>query len=123
MSSTRFRGPFRSTVSACFAVDDSTDCWLIREPRRQTRLAHSRDHRNGTWCYSPLKVSEDGIIDCWGGLDIELFRAKLRAVWLQANAPRGAPFSVFHLGLAEVKDFEPARTQPLPVSRRGGLAR
>ena len=47
-------------------------------------------------CYS------DGVIDAWGGLDLDLFDEKLRSGWVWSEAPDGSSLSIHNLGGVKV---------------------
>lgn len=63
--------------------------------------------RNMQHHYTSLVVFEDGVVDCWEGLDLQLFKQKLSTGWVATSAPVGARLSVFGLGAAGVDAFEP----------------
>jgi hypothetical protein len=62
--------------------------------------------RNVQYHYSPLTVYADGLIDCWGCVDLNLFRQKVKQGWVATQAPKGAAISIFNLGMAEVASAE-----------------
>ena len=62
---------------------------------------------NGTYFYTQLVVFEDGVVDCWDGLDLPLFRKKLGTGWIAADVPRGGSISVHGLGYATIDGTEP----------------
>jgi len=51
--------------------------------------------RNGGYYFTHLSVYEDGLIDCWGATDLELFREKLETQWVVTSVPDGKAIS-FH---------------------------
>lgn len=61
---------------------------------------------NGGHHYTPLKVFSDGVVDCWEGLDLPLFREKLTTGWISMDAPPGSRFSTHALGSGTVEAFE-----------------
>ncbi len=57
---------------------------------------------NSSHFFVNLQVYEDGLVDCWELLDLQLFREKLASGWVTPGVPDGANLSVHGLG-----DFEP----------------
>lgn len=53
--------------------------------------------KNGTYFLSDLKVYADGMIDCWGLVDLATFRKKVASGWVATSFPQGARASAFHL--------------------------
>jgi len=59
---------------------------------------------NGSHFLSEVKVYADGAVDCWGFVDLDLFRRKLAQGWVVTQAPAGATLSMHNLGQAEVME-------------------
>lgn len=59
---------------------------------------------NGSYHLSKIEVYEDGAIDCWGFLDLDLFRKKAKSGWVATKPTPGERVSIFNLGSAEVVD-------------------
>jgi len=57
---------------------------------------------NMQYFYAPLAVYGDGLIDCWGLVDLEIFRRKLKGGWVVTGAPVGTQVSFHNLGWASV---------------------
>lgn len=93
-------------------VNESAGAWAVVSKHRAGRHGWSMPIliRNGQHHYTNLVAFEDGVVDCWEGLDLPLFRDKLRTGWLATTAPVGARFSVFNLGGATVEAFEPTQS-------------
>jgi hypothetical protein len=98
--------------SQMISVNEASGAWPV--------VSRKRDRRRG-WClpilihnmqfhYTTLFAFEDGVVDCWEGLDLPLFRKKLRNGWIATEAPRGATLSVFGLGMGCVEQFEPLQS-------------
>lgn len=60
---------------------------------------------NMQYHYAQLQVFGDGLIDCWGAVDLEIFQRKLMKGWIVTNAPVGATVSFHNLGWSTVKTF------------------
>ena len=45
---------------------------------------------NMQYFYAPVAVYRDGLIDCWGSLDLPLFRRKLKLGWVVTEVPVAA---------------------------------
>jgi hypothetical protein len=91
-------------------VNESAGAWQIVSHRRSGKRGWSLPTliHNVSFHYTRLDVFEDGVIDCWEGLDLPLFRKKLATRWVATAAPPGADFSVFNLGRATVEALEPS---------------
>jgi hypothetical protein len=57
---------------------------------------------NVQYHYTGVSVYSDGLIDCWGCVDIGIFRQKIKQGWVVAQAPMGALVSIHNLGWATV---------------------
>lgn len=53
---------------------------------------------NGSYFFINLPVYQDGLVDCWEMVDLELFQKKLDAGWVVASIPDGESISVHGLG-------------------------
>lgn len=58
---------------------------------------------NMQYHYAPLAVYEDGLIDCWGLVDLDIFLRKLKKGWVVTAAPVGAQVSFHNLGWAIIR--------------------
>ena len=58
---------------------------------------------NMQYFYAPLAVYSDGLIDCWGSVDLEIFQRKLKDGWVVTEAPVGGQVSFHNLGWAIVR--------------------
>lgn len=56
-------------------------------------------------------VYKDGMIDCWGLMDLPSFEAKLSSGWVKTSIPDGSELSAFPLGAMKVEKFFARRTQ------------
>lgn len=61
---------------------------------------------NVQYHYIDISVYSDGLIHCWGCVDVGVFRQKIREGWVVAQVPTGAPVSIHNLGWAIVGDFD-----------------
>lgn len=55
-------------------------------------------NNGGSHFFINLEVFEDGLIDCWEMVDLELFKKKIESGWVSPNIPNGKQLSVHHLG-------------------------
>jgi hypothetical protein len=63
---------------------------------------------NGDYYFSEIKVFADGKVDCWGLVDFETFKQKVRSGWVVTKLPEGARTSLSGIALFianEVKSF------------------
>ena len=58
---------------------------------------------NWRYFYAPLAVYGDGLIDCWGSVDFDIFLRKLKNGWVVTEAPVGAQVSFDNLGWASIR--------------------
>lgn len=84
--------------------DMSFDSWpIIRTEPGGTKLGVSLAIFIDNWqChYASVDVYEDGAIDCWGFLDLDLFRQKMKTSWAVASPRVDQNLSFFNLGYSE----------------------
>ncbi|HEY7341746.1 MAG TPA: NADAR family protein [Ktedonobacterales bacterium] len=53
--------------------------------------------KNGMYFLSDLKIYADGMIDCWGLVDLATFREKVASGWIATTFSQGARASIHHL--------------------------
>ncbi len=70
-------------------------------PRTHGRAIPSFIH-NGSYFLVTIDVFADGAIDCWGFVDLSLFRGKLAEGWVVPQAAIGDTLSIHNLGQARV---------------------
>jgi hypothetical protein len=58
-----------------------------------------------------MVVYKDGMIDCWGLMDLPSFEEKIRSGWLRTSIPDGSELSAFPLGGMKVEKFYARRTE------------
>lgn len=58
---------------------------------------------NLNFYFTKLQVYEDGLIDAWEMVDLDLFYKKLKSGWVKTAIPDGENISIHHLGSWEVK--------------------
>lgn len=83
--------------------------WPILHTRRAERhfgFAIPCFINNGHQHLATFDVYANGAIEAWDGVDLALFRRKLRNRWVVPDAPVGAGLSVFNLGGARVEKAE-----------------
>ncbi len=61
---------------------------------------------NGKYYLSEIEVHADGAINCWGVVDLPLFRDKLAEGWVVPRAEIGGTISIHNLGQARVAAAE-----------------
>lgn len=57
---------------------------------------------NMSYFYTKLQVYEDGLVDAWELLDLDLFQRKLQSGKVKVTIPDGEDISIHHLGAWEV---------------------
>lgn len=56
--------------------------------------------KNGDYYFvTEIKVYKDGMIDCWGMVDFEGFKEKVKKGWVRTNLPEGTRVSMMVSGL------------------------
>ncbi|MCR9250957.1 MAG: hypothetical protein NXI20_11050 [bacterium] len=63
-------------------------------------------NNGGNYFFVNLEVFEDGLIDCWETVDLELFRGKVDSGWVTPIIPNEKNLSIHHLGSWLVKNGE-----------------
>ncbi|MGA2650160.1 MAG: hypothetical protein ABSF28_06545 [Terracidiphilus sp.] len=58
---------------------------------------------NMQYHYAPLAVYGDGLVDCWGSVDLDIFLRKLKTGWVVTEAPPGSMVCFHNLGSAIVR--------------------
>src|SRR5262245_37924715 len=61
---------------------------------------------NGSYFLSKIDVYADGAINCWGFVDLPLFRAKLAQGWVVPRARVRSTLSIHNLGQARIAAAE-----------------
>ena len=59
---------------------------------------------NGQCHLTTVDVYEDGAINCWGFVDRELFKNKVRARWVVSRPKAGQHLSVHNFGFTGISD-------------------
>ncbi|UWQ00724.1 hypothetical protein K3X44_09290 [Aliiroseovarius crassostreae] len=72
---------------------------------------------NGSYFLADIGVYEDGIVDCWGGVDLKLFKKKVSSGWVKTSIPDGAVLSAHHLAHMTVANAQWSMT-PRTLSKR-----
>jgi len=62
------------------------------------RYVYSVINNGGSYFLIDLPIYEDGIVDCWGAVDLPRLKEKLQTGWLTPQIPSGEKVSLFHLG-------------------------
>lgn len=60
-------------------------------------------NNGGHYFFTNLEVFEDGLIDCWEMVDLDIFRNKLDYGWVATRIPEGQKLSIHNLGSWTVK--------------------
>ena len=55
-------------------------------------------NNGGSYFFINLQVFEDGLVDCWEMVDLDMFRTKLNSGWVSTIIPNGKRLSIHHLG-------------------------
>src|SRR5690349_4192849 len=102
--------PSRPPVSAAVALDRSAGVdGRERIVRRAAdalipgTLLEAFIH-NGDYHLTPIKVYQDGMIDCWELVDFETFRQKVAQGWVVTRVPAGARVRIHDLAAFTVSD-------------------
>jgi len=53
---------------------------------------------NGPYHLTHISIYQDGMIDCWGMVDFEKFKQKVRSGWVVTQPPEGSDIDVSFLG-------------------------
>ncbi|GAA3521406.1 hypothetical protein GCM10022393_39730 [Aquimarina addita] len=72
----------------------------------QGRFVPGVINNGGSYFFINLQVFEDGLIDCWEMVDLELFKGKLNSGWVSPTIPNGKKLSIHHLGNWTIKSGE-----------------
>lgn len=72
---------------------------------------------NLSYHLSPISVYADGSVDCWGYVDLSIFRQKLAQRWVVPRAEAGGTLSIHNLGQVQVLAGEWEHT-PADTERR-----
>jgi hypothetical protein len=72
---------------------------------------------NGSYHLTEIDTYADGAVDCWGFVDLQLFRQKVASGWVATRPPREATISIFNLGQFKVTAAEPVLT-PKQLTRQ-----
>lgn len=57
---------------------------------------------NGNYFLTEISVYEDGLVDCWGMVDLKLFKKHVKSGWVKPAIPDGAELNIHHLGVVQV---------------------
>ena len=60
--------------------------------------------KNFHYYFTDLEVYSDGLISCWGMVDLAMFRQKLSEEWVVTSIPDGEFFSISGLGRWQIED-------------------
>jgi hypothetical protein len=52
-----------------------------------------------------IVVYADGLIDCWGLMDFDEFKSKLKSGWITINLPPNAELHIYNLGVVNSTEF------------------
>jgi hypothetical protein len=66
---------------------------------------------NVSYHLAEIVVYKDGMIDCWGLIDLPSFEEKIRSGWVRTSIPDGSELSAFPLGGMKVERFFARRTE------------
>lgn len=57
---------------------------------------------NGFYFFTELEVFADGLVECWGAVDLDFLARKLNCGWIASSIPNGASISIHDLFQATV---------------------
>jgi hypothetical protein len=75
-------------VASCFRT------YRVQDGKRIDGVFFFAFIHNGSYYLSPISIYQDGLIDCWGLVDFEGFKQKVRSGWVVTQPPEGARVSV-----------------------------
>lgn len=61
---------------------------------------------NMSYFFDHLSVYENGVVNCWQAVDLEMFRQKLESGWVVTSVPKGRVFSIYDVGAYELQEAE-----------------
>lgn len=99
--------PFKKNPNECF------ESWpIVRSKPIGKTYGRSISLLINNWnCHvTTVDVYEDGSIDCWGFVDLALFREKLRAKWVVPRPKTDQSLSVYNFGFTGVQEGAWAQT-------------
>ncbi len=62
--------------------------------------------QNGRYFLTDIPIFEDGIIDCWGCVDLSLFKKKIQNGWMVPTVKNGNSLHISELGKVEILHAE-----------------
>jgi len=60
--------------------------------------------------FTTIVVFADGLIDCWGLMDFDEFKKKLRSGWIRINLPPNSKLHIYNFGIVSCTEFHPQKT-------------
>jgi len=77
---------------------------IERKTIRRGRYIPSVIKNGNSHHFINLEVFEDGLIDCWGMVDLELFKGKINSGWVVPDIPDGEELYIHNLGQWNIKN-------------------
>ena len=77
---------------------------IQRTKKIEGRFINSIINNGGTYFLIDLAVYEDGVIDAWGPMDLNILDEKLLSEWVSMQIPENEKINIHHLGSWEVKN-------------------
>ena len=65
---------------------------------------------NLNFYFTTIVVYADGLIDCWGLMDFDEFKRKLKSGWIRINLPPKSILHIYNLGIVSTTEFHPQKT-------------
>lgn len=62
--------------------------------------------QNGSYFLSDIPIYEDGIVDCWGCVDLPLFKKKIESQWVVPKIENGSAIRISQFGDIEILNAE-----------------
>ena len=66
--------------------------------------------KNGMYFLAEITVFSDGMIRCWGLMDLKTFKEKLKSGWIRLTLPEDSELRIHNLGVVQAKEFLPEKT-------------
>lgn len=76
---------------------------ISRTKTLEGRYIHSIIQNGGSYFLIDMPVYEDGVVDCWGNVDLEMLKDKILKGWLSPSVPDKERVSKHHLAVWEIE--------------------
>lgn len=94
-----------------------SDLTIRRATRTLNGVSFPAIIHNGSYFLADIGVYEDGVVECWGGVDLKLFKKKVSSGWVKTFLPDGAVLSAHHLADMTVTNAQWSMTPRTLIKR------